>query len=41
MLFVAKYQDQYIKGLLNYKNEIVYSEIITKEEFIKYKTKGC
>lgn len=36
MLFIAEHNGQYIKGLLNYKGEIVYKEFITLAEYQKY-----
>lgn len=36
MLFFAEHNGQYIKGLLNYKGEIVYKEFITLAEYQKY-----
>lgn len=36
MLFFAEHNGQYIKGLLNFKGEIVYKEEITEQEYRKH-----
>ncbi|WP_301281543.1 hypothetical protein [Anaerocolumna aminovalerica] len=36
MLFVAEQNGKYIRGLMNLKGDIVYSEVITEREYRRY-----
>lgn len=36
MLFVAEQNGNYIRGLMNFKGEIVYHEVITEYEYRRY-----